>query len=131
MMTDPLGDTLTRIRNGLAARKAVVRCLHSSFIGRVLDVLTREGYIRTVREVEIRKNIKAFDVELKYHENLPAIVEIARVSKPGRAVYTSLATMPRFYNGLGTLVLSTSKGVMSDRDARQARLGGEILCRVF
>ena len=130
-LSDPLGDMLTRIRNGQRARQARVVSPASRLRSDVLDVLKREGYIRTWRAEELRPGIKVLDIELKYSEGEPAIKEITRVSKPGRRVYSTIKELPKFYNGLGISILSTPRGVMSDLEARAANVGGEVLCRVF
>lgn len=130
-MTDPIGDMLTRIRNGQMAKLATVESPASVFRKHVLEVLQREGYIRTFSE-EDRGNGKAsLIIELKYHEGQPAIRRIDRVSTPGRRVYARIKDLPRVYNGLGISILSTPQGVMSDNEARAAHVGGEVLCRVF
>lgn len=131
MMTDPLGDMLTRIRNGQRARKTAVVAPASKLRMRVLDVLQREGFIRGYSEYEVRAGVRELKIELKYHEGDPAIREISRVSKPGRRVYSSISDLPRVYNGLGVSILSTPRGVISDAEAREAHVGGEILCKVF
>jgi len=130
-MSDPIGDMLTRIRNGQRARMSVVSSPHSKLRSNVLDVLQREGYIRGWSESEMRKGLHELRIELKYHEGEPVIKEIKRVSKPGRRVYTKIKDLPRVYNGLGIAILSTPQGVMSDTEARVANVGGEVLCRVF
>ena len=130
-MSDPLGDMLTRIRNGQQARQAVVAAPASNFRANVLEVLTREGYIRGFTREQLRPGVGQLKIELKYVDGEPVIREIARVSKPGRRVYSKLADLPRVYNGLGISILSTPHGVMSDNEARVAKVGGEILCRVF
>jgi small subunit ribosomal protein S8 len=131
MMTDPLGDMLTRIRNGQQARQAVVAAPASNLRANVLEVLRREGYIRGFSKEQLRPGVNELKIELKYVDGEPVIREIARVSKPGRRVYSKLADLPRVYNGLGISILSTPRGVMSDNEARAARVGGEVLCRVF
>jgi small subunit ribosomal protein S8 len=130
-MSDPLGDMLTRIRNGQRARQAVVAAPASHFRANVLDVLRREGYIRGFTREQVRPGVAELKIELKYVDGEPVIREIARVSKPGRRVYSKIAELPRVYNGLGISILSTPRGVMSDIEARAAKLGGEVLCRVF
>jgi small subunit ribosomal protein S8 len=130
-MNDILSDVLTRLRNGQQARIAVVRCLASNLVADVLKVLESEGYIRAYRKVETEAGLPEMEVELKYHEGAPVIHEIKRVSTPGRRVYSKISNLPRVKNGLGISILSTSKGVMSDNEARQANLGGEVLCTVF
>lgn len=130
-LSDPLGDMLTRIRNGQRARKTSVMSPASALRTGVLDVLVREGYIRAWEKIDVRKGIAELRVELKYHEGEPVIREIARVSTPGRRVYSKIKDLPKVYNGLGISILSTPRGVMSDYEARQANVGGEVLCRVF
>lgn len=130
-ITDPLGDMLTRIRNGQRAGKTSVQAPAGRLLVRVLDVLQREGYIRSYSEAELRPGIRELKIELKYHEGAPVIREIARVSKPGRRVYSRIADLPRVYNGLGVSILSTPRGVISDAEARQEHVGGEILCKVM
>ena len=130
-MSDPLADMLTRIRNGQQARQAVVAAPASNLRANVLDVLRREGYIRGFTREQLRPGINQLKIELKYVDGEPVIREIARVSKPGRRIYSKLADLPRVYNGLGISILSTPRGVMSDNEARAAKVGGEVLCRVF
>ena len=130
-MTDPLGDMLTRIRNGQRARSTSVLSPASKLRARVLDVLKREGFIRGYSQREVGPGMNELTIELKYHEGDPVIREISRVSKPGRRVYSSIKDLPRFYSGLGISILSTPRGVMSDNEARDANVGGEVLCKVF
>ena len=130
-MSDPLGDMLTRIRNGQRARQAVVASPASKIRENVLEVLKREGYIRGFTHEYVRPGVAELKIELKYVDGEPVIREIARISKPGRRIYSRIADLPRSYNGLGISVLSTPRGVMSDNEARAAKLGGEVLCRVF
>lgn len=130
-MTDPLGDMLTRIRNGQRAHKGVVSSPASKLRERVLDVLQREGYIRGYARTEHNGGKAELEIELKYFDGEPVIREIARVSKPGRRVYVSVKALPRVNNGLGVAILSTPKGVMADHDAREQNVGGEFLCTVF
>jgi small subunit ribosomal protein S8 len=130
-MSDPLGDMLTRIRNGQNARKTVVSSPASRFRTNVLEVLKREGYIRNFSSVEADTGFKELKIELKYHEGQPVISEIKRVSRPGRRVYSGIGDLPRVYNGLGIAILSTPRGVLSDNEARTANVGGEVLCHVF
>ena len=130
-MSDPLGDMLTRIRNGQSARKTVVSSPSSRFRTNVLEVLKREGYIRNYSSVDVRPGIKELKNELKYHDGMPVISEIQRVSRPGRRVYYGIRDLPRVYNGLGIAILSTPRGVLSDSEARTANVGGEVLCHVF
>lgn len=130
-MSDPLGDLLTRIRNGQRARMSSVESPASNLRANVLEVLKREGYIRGYSKQDVRPGISTLKVELKYNDGEPVIKEIARVSKPGRRIYSKIKDLPRIYNGLGIAILSTPRGVMSDNEARAANVGGEVLCRVF
>jgi small subunit ribosomal protein S8 len=130
-MSDPLGDMLTRIRNGQRARQAVVASPASKIRANVLEVLKREGYIRGFTREDLRPGVAELKIELKYVDGEPVIREIARVSKPGRRIYSRIADLPRTYNGLGIAILSTPRGVLSDNEARAAKVGGEVLCRVF
>lgn len=130
-MTDPLGDMLTRIRNGQRARKNNISSPASKLRSNVLDVLKREGYIRNYSQRELRPGVSEIEIELKYHEGEPVIREISRVSKPGRRVYSKIKDLQRVYNGLGIAILSTPRGVLSDTEAREQNVGGEVLCQVF
>lgn len=130
-MSDPIGDMLTRIRNGQRARQAVVASPASKLRANVLEVLKREGYIRGFSREQVRPGVSELRIELKYVDGEPVIREIARVSKPGRRIYSRIADLPRSFNGLGISILSTPRGVLSDNEARAAKIGGEILCRVF
>ena len=130
-MTDPIGDMLTRIRNGQRANMALVVSPASKMRARVLDVLQREGYIRGYSRFEKDAGKPELQIELKYYDGEPVIREISRVSKPGRRVYSAIKDLPSIYNGLGISILSTPRGVMSDGEARDANVGGEVLCRVF
>lgn len=130
-MTDPLGDMITRIRNGQRAGKASVVSPASRLRQNLLDVLVREGYIRGYERYDVRAGIEELRIELKYFEGQPVIKEIKRVSTPGRRVYSKIKDLSKVYNGLGISILSTPRGVMSDHEARQANVGGEVLCRVF
>ena len=130
-VTDPLGDMLTRIRNAQMRRKGKVSTPGSRIRANVLDVLQQEGYIRGYSSTEFGNGRTEFEIELKYFEGQPVIREISRVSKPGRRVYAAVDAMPRVANGLGITIVSTPKGVMADHAAREANVGGEVLCKVF
>ena len=129
-MTDPLGDMLTRIRNGQQARKDSILTPASKLRAHVLDVLQREGYIRGYSEEQIAGQA-GLRIELKYFEGQPAIQHVARVSKPGRRVYSGASDLPRIRNGLGMTIVSTPRGVLSDAEARDQNVGGEVLAEVF
>jgi small subunit ribosomal protein S8 len=122
---------LTRIRNGQRVGKSSVVSPASKLRTGVLDVLQREGYIRGYNVNEIRKGVSEITIELKYFEGDGVIKQIDRVSTPGRRVYSKIKDLPKVYNGLGIAVLSTPRGVLSDQEAREQNVGGEILCKVF
>jgi len=130
-LNDPLGDMFARIRNAQMRNKSKVSIPSSRLRERVLEVLKSEGYIRGYAAIDRDSGRSELEVELKYFDGGPVIREIARVSKPGRRVYVSVKSLPRVNNGLGVAILSTPKGVMADHDARDANVGGEILCTVF
>jgi small subunit ribosomal protein S8 len=129
-MTDPLGDMLTRIRNGQRAKMDSVMTPASKLRANVLEVLKREGYIRGYHSEELAGH-PGLRVELKYFEGEPAIKQISRVSKPGRRVYSGSKELYRVRNGLGITIVSTPRGVLSDAEAREANVGGEVLAEVF
>jgi len=129
-VTDPLGDLLTRIRNGQRAKKDSVLSPASKLRLRVLDVLQREGYIRGYSDEQMGP-AAGVRIELKYFEGQPAIKHVARVSKPGRRIYSGSSELPRVMNGLGITIVSTPKGVLSDAEAREQNVGGEVLAEVF
>lgn len=129
-MNDLLSDGMTRIRNAQMARLPLVKTQYSGLLADVCGVLKKEGFIRDWKKTgEAEK--PTLEIQLKYHEGEPAIRELKRVSTSGRRHYSPIAKLPKVSNGLGISILSTSKGVMSDYDARQANVGGEVLCNVF
>ena len=129
-LNDPIGDLITRIRNAQLRGRSKLVSPASTLRARVLQVLKDEGYIRDFRDVTNGAH-KEIEIELKYFEGSPAINEIQRVSKPGRRVYSSIKDLHLVRNGLGISIISTPKGVMSDNAAREANVGGEILCEVY
>lgn len=129
MMTDPIADMLTRIRNGLQAEKVSVRMPSSRQKRAILQVLKDEGYIEGFSEG--REGVRAMlEVALKYHEGRPVIDRLERASRPGQRIYRTRTALPRIAGGFGVAIVSTPKGVMTDRAARKAGLGGEVLCIV-
>jgi len=130
-MNDPIGDMLTRIRNSQMRGKSTVMTPASKLRVRVLDVLAQEGYIRGYEEVAGANGHPAIEISLKYFDGTPVIREMKRVSKPGRRVYMGVNDIPSVRQGLGVSIVSTSKGVMSDANARSHNVGGEVLCTVF
>ena len=129
--TDPIGDMITRIRNGQMRSHVKIEMPASSFKGKILEILKREGYILnyTLDKNDLKKS--KFSIDLKYNLGLPVISNIERISKPGRRFYSSAESIPKIQNGLGIAIVSTPKGVMTDTEARKAKVGGEIICKVF
>ena len=129
--TDPIGDMIARIRNAQMRLLTHVEIPGSKFRAKILEVLKKEGYISDYKILSDSKNKGGLSVNLKYNNGLPVIKEINRVSKPGRRVYASADSIPKIQNGLGLAIVSTSKGIMTDGEARHQKIGGEIICRVF
>ncbi len=130
-MNDPIGDMLTRIRNSQMRGKSTVMTPASKLRARVLEVMADEGYIRGFESTTDTNGHPAIEISLKYYDGTPVIRELKRVSKPGRRVYMGVGDIPSVRQGLGVSIVSTSKGVMSDANARAANVGGEVLCTVF
>ena len=130
-LADQIGDMITRIRYGQMRMLNNVKIPNSKFRAKILDVLKQEGYIIGYKQVSDSKNKSVLDVDLKYDNGNPVIKEIKRISKPGRRIYARASSIPRIQNGLGLAIVSTSKGIMTDNDARNQNIGGEIICRVF
>lgn len=131
MVSDPLGDMLTRIRNAQMRNRPKVSTPASKLRERVLDVMKDEGFIRGYARIDYQNGKSEIEIELKYFDGRPVIREIKRVSTPGRRVYSSVRELPTVANGFGVAILSTPKGVMSDTRARQENVGGEVLCSIF
>jgi len=130
-INDPIADMLTTIRNGQLVRLATVRCPSSNMRKGVLDVLKKEGFLKDYSEEEVKKGIKNLSIQLKYHEGEAVIKNIKKISTPGRRIYAAIDDLPKVHNGLGISIISTSKGIMADHEARAANVGGEIICNVF
>ena len=131
VLTDTIADMLTTIRNGLLVQKEKVQTPFSKVKSNVLKVLTEEGYIKDYKIINETKAKKKIEIILSYIDGHPSIKKISKVSKPGRKVYTKIKKLPSYYNGYGVTIVSTSKGIMTDKKARRSNLGGEILCQVF
>jgi small subunit ribosomal protein S8 len=131
MVNDPIGDMIARIKNAAMRKRSKVSTPASKMRERVLGVLEAEGYIRGFALIQRPGALPEFEIELKYFDGEPVIAEISRVSKPGRRVYSSITDLKPVKNGLGISILSTPKGVMSDTAARDANVGGEVLCQVY
>ena len=130
-LIDPIGDMITRIRNAQMRRLSSVNIPNSKFREKILEVLKHEGFISDYKLVMNEKKIGILSVNLKYSDGLPVIKEIKRVSKPGRRIYARADSISKIQNGLGLSIVSTSKGIMTDNDARNKKIGGEIICKVF
>lgn len=130
-MNDPIGDMLTRIRNAQMRGKSTVSTPASTMRARVLDVMVSEGYVRGYTSGTDANGHPTFEIGLKYYDGAPVIRELKRVSKPGRRVYSNVNDIPTVRQGLGVSIVSTSKGVMSDANARAANVGGEVICTLF
>jgi small subunit ribosomal protein S8 len=130
-MTDPIADFLTRIRNGLQAHKETIDCPRSTLKLRIAEILREEGYIDAVSSFDDTKQ-GVITVTLRYdNESNGAITGITRASRPGQRRYVGTRNLPKVRNGLGVAILSTSRGIMTDRKARQLGVGGEVLCEVW
>ena len=128
---DPIGDMISRIRNAQMRLLNNVKIPSSKFREKILAILKKEGYISDYKLLSDTKYKNSLSVDLKYHNGLPVIKEIKRVSKPGRRIYATATSIPKIQNGLGLAIVSTPQGVMSDNEARIKNVGGEIICRVF
>lgn len=130
-MTDSIADMLTRIRNGQKSKLLSIVLPHSKLKCAILDVLKEEGYIKEY-SVNHQNNIGQIEIELKYSSSgKPVICEIHRVSRPSKRIYSSINELKGYYNNMGIYILSTPKGVLSDRMAHQHGVGGEIICKIF
>lgn len=128
-MNDPISDMLTRIRNAQAVQRATVAMPASKLKAGIADVLKQEGYIRDYREIETDGK-RMLEITLRYLEGRPVITSLKRVSRPGLRTYRGKDELPKILNGLGTAIVSTSRGIMTDASARAAGQGGEVLCIV-
>ena len=129
-LNDPISNSLTIIRNGLQARKETVEIPASKLIFKMLEIFKKDGFIEDVKllKTDVQGKLKVY---LKYVNRKPAIIGLKRISKTGLRVYKSSDKLPKVLNGLGTAVISTSKGVLNDREARKMNIGGEILCYIW
>jgi len=130
-MTDPISDFLTRLRNASKAGRAECVAPHSKLKESLATILKAEGFVREVSTGTDERGHKTLIVSLKYVDNAPVLTGIKRVSTPGRRMYYGYQEIPRVLNGLGIAILSTSKGLMKDQDARRNKLGGELVCTVW
>lgn len=132
-MTDPISDYLTRLRNAIKANHRIVEVPSSKLKKEITRVLFEKGYILNYKFEDVENHQGKIKIALKYHPitKTPAIKKLERISRPGLRKYTGLDTMPRVINGLGIAILTTSKGVMTDKEARKNNVGGEVLCYVY
>ena len=130
-LSDPIGDMIARIKNAQVRNQKMVNMPSSKFKTKLAEVLKIEGFIIDFKVDEVENNKSTLTINLKYNSGNPVINVIERVSKPGRRVFSSAESLPKINNGLGVAILSTSKGVMTDIDARKQKVGGEIICKVF
>jgi len=130
-LTDPIGDMIARIRNGQMRFHRKIEMPASSFKAKILEVLKKEGFILDFAIDQSDETRKKFFVNLKYNSGTPVINDIKRISKPGRRFYASAESIPKIQNGLGIAIVSTSKGVMTDKEARVQKVGGEVMCHIY
>jgi small subunit ribosomal protein S8 len=130
-MTDPISDFLTRLRNASKAGLAVCISPHSKLKESLANILKNEGYVRDVAVGTDERGHKTVIVTMKYVDSAPVITGLKRSSTPGRRIYAGYSEIPRVLNGLGIAIISTSKGLMKDQDARRSKLGGELVCTVW
>ena len=132
-MTDPIADLLTRIRNAIMAGHKVVEAPASNLKKEIARILFEKGYILSYKIIDDDKPQGTLKIALKYNSRskMPAIKEIQRVSRPGLRQYTGFEDLPRILNGLGIAIISTSKGLMTDKEAKKEKIGGEVLCYVY
>ena len=129
-LSDPIGDMIARVKNAQSRNHKKVELPSSNFKSKIADILKNEGFIKNFT-INSDKNKSILSLELKYHSGSPVISAFERVSKPGRRIFSSAEGLPKINNGLGIAILSTPKGVMSDKSARNNNVGGEVLCTVF
>jgi small subunit ribosomal protein S8 len=130
LVSDPIANMLTMIRNAIQARKETVDIPASKLIGKILEIFKADGYIEDFRLLQ--DNVQgSYKIYLKYENKKSAIIGLKRISKSGLRIYAEKGSIPRVLNGLGTAVISTSKGVVTDREARKLGVGGEVLCHIW
>ena len=129
-LNDPISNLLTIIRNGIQVHRETVDVPASKMTGRILEIFKNDGYIEDFRLMK-DSALGMYKIYLRYAEKKPVIIGLKRVSRPGLRVYTKGDEIPRVLNGMGTAVISTSKGVVSDREARKMKIGGEVLCQIW
>lgn len=131
MNSDPIADMLTRIKNGYLARKENVAIPYSKIKEEIGRILTNEGYVTSFKTKEEKSKVKIINITLKYENKIPVLTEIKRISKPGLRVYKDKNNLPRVLSGLGIAIISTPKGLMTEKEAKKQNLGGEIICKLW
>ncbi len=130
-MQDPIGNMLTCIRNSQLSKKNIVEIYYSKFKKSILDIFLKEGFIRKIKIIILNNNKKKILVYLKYFSNVPVIYELVQISRPSLRIYMSCKKIPILKSGLGVIIVSTNKGVMTDKQARLLNIGGEIICSIY
>jgi len=132
MIGDPIGDMLIRIKNGYLARKDMVEVPYSKVKEEIAKLLVKEGYLRNVKsQISNLKSGRILNIVLKYEGKRPSVEGVKRISKPGVRIYAKAGEIPRVKYGFGITIISTSKGIMADKEARKKNLGGEVICQVW
>ncbi len=131
MYLDPIADLLVRIKTGTKAKKDVIEVRTSKIVTSILKLLKEEGYITSFENKDIGNNKQMTEITLKYKDNISSIMGVRQISKPGLRIYSESDKLPKVLNGLGIAIISTSKGLMTDRDARKNHVGGEVIAYVW
>lgn len=126
-----VSDLVASLRNGYLSKKSFISVPYCKLVQAIIDILKNEGYISSYSIASDERNIKTFNISLKYHNSSPALSEIDVISKPGKRMYSRYNEISHVKNGLGVMVLTTSKGIMTDHDARLNKVGGELLLKLF
>jgi len=131
VVSDPIADMLTRIKNAYLAGKRTVEIDSSKTLKAIAKIILKEGYLKSMEEEKIKKGFKKLKLTLKYKSHRPSLTKIKRISKPGVRIYVKANKIPRVKEGIGVTIVSTSKGLMTDKEAKKANLGGEIICQIW
>ncbi len=131
VVSDPIADMLTRIKNAYLAGKRTVETDSSEILKAIAKIILKEGYLKSMEEEKIKKGFKKLKLTLKYKSHRPSLTKIKRISKPGVRIYVKANKIPRVKEGIGVTIVSTSKGLMTDKEAKKANLGGEIICQIW
>ncbi len=131
VVSDPIADMLTRIKNAYLAGKRTVEIDSSKTLKAIAKIILKEGYLKSIEEEKIKKGFKKLKLTLKYKSHRPSLTKIKRISKPGVRIYVKVNKIPRVREGIGVTIVSTPKGLMTDKEAKKANLGGEIICQIW